>query len=61
MAKPEACSVCGAAMLSVLYYGADDTPLGGHFVCSNCGPRTAVDITPQPGELQRTLLERKAS
>lgn len=61
MSKPETCATCGGVMLSVLYYGAGDEPLGGHHVCSNCGPRTAVEITTPDSDLHRKLLERKAS
>jgi hypothetical protein len=61
MSKPEICITCGAAMLSVLYYGADGQPLGGHHVCTNCGPRSVVEVDPPGAEVRRKLLERKAS
>jgi hypothetical protein len=57
---PDKCSRCGAALLSVLYYGADEAPVGGHSVCANCGPRSAIELTAQ-SDLRRNLLERKAS
>lgn len=61
MERREQCTICGAAMLSVLYYGADGDAIGGYFVCSNCGPRSVVEMTPPEGQIRRDLLERKAS
>ena len=57
---PERCEQCGAELLSVFYYGADGEPVGGHRICTGCGPRSAtpVDI---PVDVRRKLLERKAS
>jgi transcription elongation factor Elf1 len=61
MPKPETCAICGTVMLSVTYYGADGRPVGGHLVCSNCGPRSAVDIDTVDKDVRSDLLERKAS
>jgi DNA-directed RNA polymerase subunit RPC12/RpoP len=61
MSKPQLCAACGTPMLSVLYYGADGEALGGHYVCSSCGPRTTVEMQPPDADLRRKLLERKAS
>jgi hypothetical protein len=59
-AIPERCERCGAALLSVFYYGADGEPVGGHRICANCGPRSVVTID-VPLDLRSKLLERKAS
>jgi uncharacterized Zn finger protein (UPF0148 family) len=61
MSKPQHCAACGTPMLSVMYYDGDGRPVGGHYVCSNCGPRTAVDVTVPAADVRRKLLERKAS
>jgi hypothetical protein len=54
------CPFCKRGMLSVLYYGADGEPVGGHRICADCGPRSVVELV-VPDELRRKLLERKAS
>jgi DNA-directed RNA polymerase subunit RPC12/RpoP len=61
MAKSRQCANCGAEILSVLYFGADNLPVGGHQVCANCGPRSVVDVDVKAPDLRRKLLERKAS
>ena len=61
MEEREQCRACGADMLSVLYYGAEGEPVGGYFVCSNCGPRSSVEVSATAAEIRRKLLERKAS
>ena len=60
MAKTEKCRSCGAEILSVVYFGADGAPVGAHQVCTNCGPRSAVDVEVKT-DVRRKLLERKAS
>ncbi len=55
------CPLCKGEMLSVLYYGAEGESVGGHRICPDCGPRTALDLGAGPDELRRRLLERKAS
>jgi hypothetical protein len=60
MGEREHCTVCGADVLSVLYYGAEGEPVGGYSVCSNCGPRNVVEVT-TAADIRRNLLERKAS
>ena len=42
MEEREHCKACGAEMLSVLYYGAGGESVGGYYICSNCGPRSAI-------------------
>ncbi len=61
MEQRSQCGICGADMLAVLYYGADGEPVGGYEVCSNCGPRSAVEKGQPAAEIRRRLLERKAS
>ena len=61
MAKPQKCRNCGAEILAVVYFGADGAPVGGHQVCTNCGPRSVVDVDVNTPDLKRKLLERKAS
>ncbi|MBV8195289.1 MAG: hypothetical protein JOY80_07145 [Candidatus Dormibacteraeota bacterium] len=61
MAKSEKCRACGAEVLGIVYYGADGVPIGGHQVCTNCGPRSVVDVDVKTPDLRRKLLERKAS
>jgi len=61
MAKAEKCRKCGAEILSVVYFGADGAPVGGHQLCTNCGPRSVEDVDVKPLDLRRKLLERKAS
>jgi hypothetical protein len=59
-AIPEPCTHCGAELLYVFYYGSEGEPVGGHRVCANCGPRSAVAMD-VPVDVRRKLLERKAS
>jgi hypothetical protein len=61
MPETERCSKCGADIVSVLYFGADGEPIGGHQVCTDCGPRSAVDVDVSSADVRRRLLERKAS
>jgi hypothetical protein len=64
MATPTTCPRCSAPRLTVIYYGADGAPIGGHTECTACGPRYAVELVPTAGEfpdVQERLLERKAS
>lgn len=61
MAEPTECPRCRAARLSVLYYGADGEPLGGHLECTDCGPRHSVELKPVEKPQRDRLLERKAS
>lgn len=61
MEQHERCEICGAGLLSVLYYGADGEPVGGYAVCANCGPRSVVQMSATAAEIRRDLLERKAS
>lgn len=61
MPKSRKCTSCGAEILSVLYFGADNLPVGGHQVCANCGPRSAVEVDVKTADVRRKLLERKAS
>jgi hypothetical protein len=53
--------MCKGEMLSVLYYGADGEPVGGHRICPGCGPRSTVELGVAADEIRRRLLERKAS
>ncbi|HEX6540002.1 MAG TPA: hypothetical protein VF155_12565 [Candidatus Dormibacteraeota bacterium] len=61
MAKPEKCTHCGAEILSVVYFDAEGAAIGGHQVCSNCGPRSVVDVDVSSQGLHDKLLQRKAS
>ena len=61
MEQQERCGICGAGLLSVIYYGADGEPVGGYHVCSNCGPRSVVEMSATAAQIRRDLLERKAS
>lgn len=61
MAKPPKCAKCGAEILSVVYFGADGQPVGAHQVCSNCGPRSVVELDVSAADLHQKLLQRKAS
>lgn len=61
MEERERCKTCGSAMLAVLYYGSDGEPVGGYHICSNCGPRSVVEMSATAAEIRRKLLERKAS
>jgi hypothetical protein len=61
MPETERCSKCRADVVSVLYFGADGAPVGGHQVCTNCGPRSAVEVDVKAADVRRRLLERKAS
>lgn len=61
MAKQLKCTKCGAEILSVVYFGADGQPVGGHQVCTNCGPRSVVDVDVTSRDLRQKLLQRKAS
>jgi transcription elongation factor Elf1 len=64
MATPTTCPRCSAPRLTVIYYGADGAPIGGHTECTACGPRYAVELERtgvQPPDVQEGLLERKAS
>jgi DNA-directed RNA polymerase subunit RPC12/RpoP len=61
MAKPNKCAKCGAEILSVVYFDADGAPLGGHQLCTNCGPRSVVDVDVTSPDLHDKLLQRKAS
>ena len=60
MAKSEKCGHCGGEILSVAYFGADNAPVGGHQVCTSCGPRSVVEVEVKTN-VHRKLLERKAS
>ncbi len=55
------CPMCKGEMLSVLYYGANGEPVGGHRTCPGCGPRSTVELGVAADEIRRRLLERKAS
>lgn len=61
MAELEKCAKCGAEILSVMYFDAEGAPLGGHQVCTNCGPRSARDVAASSPDLHDKLLQRKAS
>jgi len=61
MAKPVKCTKCGAEILSVVYFGAEGQPVGGHQVCPNCGPRSVVEVDVTSADLHQKLLQRKAS
>ena len=61
MAEPNECPRCRTARLSVLYYGADGEPLGGHIECTDCGPRHAVQLKPIESKSRNRLVDRKAS
>ena len=57
----DACPRCRAARLAVVYFDANDEPLGGHIQCPDCGPRHSEAITLDSKPLGESLLERKAS
>lgn len=61
MAKPTKCAKCGAEILSVVYFDAEGAPVGGHQLCTNCGPRSVVDVDVTSPDLHDKLLQRKAS
>ena len=54
MAKSEKCRHCGAEILSVVYFGADNAPVGGHQVCTNCGPRSVVEVELKAADAPKT-------
>ena len=57
----EKCTKCGAEILAVVYFDAEGAPVGGHQVCTNCGPRSVVDVDVSSPDLHDKLLQRKAS
>lgn len=61
MAEAIKCTKCGAEILSVVYFGADGQPVGGHQLCTNCGPRSVVEVDVTSRDLHQKLLQRKAS
>lgn len=61
MATPNPCPRCGAPRLTVIYYAADGTAIGGRIECTQCGPRHAVELVRPSEDVQDRLLERKAS
>ncbi len=60
MATSTPCPRCGAPRLLVVYYDAEGSQIGGRLECTQCGPRHAT-ILVRPPDVQRDLLERKAS
>lgn len=61
MATSTPCPRCGAPRLLVVYYDAEGTQIGGHLECTQCGPRHATILVRPATDVQRDLLERKAS
>lgn len=61
MAEAEKCAKCGAEILSIVYFDAEGAPVGGHQMCTNCGPRSVVDVDVTTRDLHEKLLQRKAS
>ncbi len=57
----ETCPRCRAERLAVVYFDANDAPIGGHIHCPDCGPRHAEELVFTPGSVSQDLLERKAS
>ncbi|MHB8718854.1 MAG: hypothetical protein ACYDAC_08195 [Candidatus Dormibacteria bacterium] len=61
MAPLKTCPRCRGERLAVVYFGADDEPVGGHLQCPECGPRHSEELE-VPQDVRRSdLLERKAS
>ncbi len=57
----ETCPRCRADRLAVVYFGANDEPIGGHIQCPDCGPRHAEELSFPADTVRETLLERKPS
>lgn len=63
MPQNDPCPRCASARLSVLYYDAENRPLGGHLHCPDCGARHSVKLVPGSArrDVRGDLLQRKAS
>ena len=61
MANLETCPRCRAERLAVVYFDANDEPIGGHIQCPDCGPRHSEELRFEATSVRDTLLERKAS
>jgi transcription elongation factor Elf1 len=61
MTTLETCPRCRAERLAVVYFDANNEPIGGHIQCPDCGPRHSEELTFQTTTVSDTLLERKAS
>jgi hypothetical protein len=45
----------------VVYFDANDAPIGGHIQCPDCGPRHSEELSFENESVRETLLKRKAS
>lgn len=61
MTTLDACPRCREDRLAVVYFDANDEPIGGHIQCPDCGPRHSEELTFESASVSETLLERKAS
>lgn len=61
MAALEPCPRCRAMRLAIVYFDADGHQVGGQVLCTECGPRHAVDVPATTPDLRQDLLERRAS
>ncbi len=41
------CPQCSSHRIAVIYYDADNNPIGGSFQCPECGSRTATRLVPK--------------
>jgi transcription elongation factor Elf1 len=57
----DTCPRCRAERLAVVYFDANDAPIGGHIQCPDCGPRHSEELSFEDQSVRATLLERKAS
>ena len=60
MTPLDTCPRCRAERLAVVYFDANDEPIGGHIQCPDCGPRHSEELSFE-ATVSEALLERKAS
>jgi transcription elongation factor Elf1 len=61
MPSLDTCPRCRAERLAVVYFDANDEPIGGHIQCPDCGPRHSEELSFDSESVRETLLERRAS
>jgi hypothetical protein len=61
MTTLDVCPRCREDRLAVVYFDANDEPIGGHIQCPDCGPRHSEELSFDAATVSETLLERKAS
>jgi hypothetical protein len=61
MTTLDVCPRCREDRLAVVYFDANDEPIGGHIQCPDCGPRHSEELSFESATVSETLLERKAS